>query len=216
MNDTNKPLARPGGMGGFPQRALPRTGHGRPTGSKPPIREEEVSSFAITSRTPGLPCANSTGLTTGNQSYDFSQAKRKEFLSLNRRQMSVWEALEFLNTLVDDSDPDTDLSQLDHLLQTAEQIRNDGHPRWFILTGLIHDLGKIFVSTANRSGGRRGRHFSVGCSWSDRIVFHQFFADNPDSQTPRYQTAPGRLPEHCGLGQRHHVMGPTTNIFITW
>ena len=57
--------------------------------------------------------------------------------------MSIWEALEYLNTLVDDSDPDTDLSQLEHLLQTAEQIRRDGHPRWFILTGLIHDLGKI-------------------------------------------------------------------------
>src|SRR5262245_9505825 len=36
------------------------------------------------------------------QSYDFVQAKRKEFLSLNRRQMSVWEALEYLNTLIDD------------------------------------------------------------------------------------------------------------------
>src|SRR5258707_964191 len=45
-----------------------------------------------------------------HQSYDFVQAKRKDFLSLNRRQMSVWEALEYLNTLVDESDPDTDLS----------------------------------------------------------------------------------------------------------
>src|ERR1044071_5436604 len=78
-----------------------------------------------------------------HQTYGFVQGKRKEFLALNRRQMSVWEALEYLNTLVDDSDPDTDLSQMDHLLQTAEQIRNDGHPRWFIAAGLIHDLGKI-------------------------------------------------------------------------
>jgi len=78
-----------------------------------------------------------------HQTYDFVQAKRKEFLSFSRRQMSIWEALDYLNTLVDESDPDTDLSQLDHLLQTAEQIRRDGHPRWFILTGLIHDLGKI-------------------------------------------------------------------------
>src|SRR3954468_16858148 len=51
-----------------------------------------------------------------HQSYDFVQNKSKEFLSLNRRRMSVWEALEYLNTLVDDSDPDTGLSQLDHLL----------------------------------------------------------------------------------------------------
>src|SRR5712692_8621424 len=42
-----------------------------------------------------------------NQSYGFVQAKRKDFLALNRRQMSIWEALEYLNTLIDDSDPDT-------------------------------------------------------------------------------------------------------------
>src|SRR5207245_4024400 len=75
------------------------------------------------------------------QTYDFGQGKRKEFLSLNRRQMGVWEALEYLNTLVDDSDPDTDLSQLDHLLQTAEQISRDGQPSWFILVGMINEFG---------------------------------------------------------------------------
>src|SRR6266481_5919588 len=56
-----------------------------------------------------------------HQTCDFVQQKRKDFLALNRRQMGVWEALEFLNQLVDDSDPDTNLTQLDHLLQTAEQ-----------------------------------------------------------------------------------------------
>ena len=76
-----------------------------------------------------------------HQTYEFVQAKKREFLQFNRRRMSPWEALEYLNTLVDDSDPDIELSQLDHLLQTAEAIRADGHPDWFVLTGLIHDLG---------------------------------------------------------------------------
>src|SRR6267143_6348017 len=58
-----------------------------------------------------------------NQTYDFVQAKRKEFLGLNRMKMGVWEAAEYLNQLVDDSDPDTNMSQLEHLLQTAEQLR---------------------------------------------------------------------------------------------
>ena len=48
-----------------------------------------------------------------------------------------------MNTLVDDSDPDIDLSQSDHIFQTAEAIRADGHPDWFVLTGLMHDVGKI-------------------------------------------------------------------------
>ena len=47
-----------------------------------------------------------------HQSYNFVLAKKQEFLSRSRRQMSVWEAMEFLNTLVDDSDPDTDMTQL--------------------------------------------------------------------------------------------------------
>ena len=54
------------------------------------------------------------------------------------------EALEKLNDLVDESDPDIDLPNIVHAFQTAEQIRRD-HPdkEWFQLTGLIHDLGKV-------------------------------------------------------------------------
>src|SRR2546422_11369107 len=40
------------------------------------------------------------------QTFDFVQAKRREYLPLVRRRMGIWEAMEFLNTLVDDSDPD--------------------------------------------------------------------------------------------------------------
>jgi len=141
-----------------------------------------------------------------HQTYDFVQTKRKEFLSLNRREMSIWEALEYLNTLVDDSDPDTDLSQLDHLLQTAEQIRRDGHPRWFILTGLIHDLGKILCLYGEPQWAVVGDTFPVGCAWSDRIVFHQFFSDNPDHKNSRYQTRVGVYQEEKGLD----------NVFMSW
>ena len=133
------------------------------------------------------------------QTYDFAQSKRKDFLSLSRKKMGIWEAMEFLNTLVDDSDPDTDLSQLEHLLQTAEQIRADGHPRWFILTGLIHDLGKILCLYGEPQWAVVGDTFPVGCAYSDTIVFHKFFADNPDSQNPRFQTRLGVYEEGGGL-----------------
>ena len=63
------------------------------------------------------------------QTLDFVLAKRAEYLPLKRGKKSIWEAAEYLNTLVDDSDPDTDLSQIEHLLQTSEAIRRDGHPR---------------------------------------------------------------------------------------
>jgi len=133
------------------------------------------------------------------QTHDFVQQKRNEFLKLNRKQMGVWEALEFLNQLVDDSDPDTNLTQLDHLLQTAEQIRKDGHPRWFILTGLIHDLGKILCLFGEPQWAVVGDTFPVGCAYSDKIVFHQFFAANPDSENPQYQSQLGIYQANQGL-----------------
>jgi inositol oxygenase len=107
--------------------------------------------------------------------------------------------MEFLNTLVDDSDPDTDLSQIEHLMQTSEAIRADGHPRWFILTGLIHDLGKVLCLFGEPQWAVVGDTFPVGCRYSDKIVFPEFFEANPDSQVDAYQTPNGIYPAHCGL-----------------
>jgi inositol oxygenase len=135
------------------------------------------------------------------QTYEFAKAKRKEFLTLNRRRMGIWEAAEYLNTLIDDSDPDTDLSQLQHLLQTAEDIRRDGHPRWFILAGFIHDLGKILCLWGEPQWAVVGDTFPTGCGYSEKIVFPDYFADNPDSREPRYQTQLGIYEKGCGLDQ---------------
>ena len=48
---------------------------------------------------------------------------------------------ELLNDIVDDSDPDLDLPQIWHLLQTAESCR-EMHPEhdWLHLTGFIHGV----------------------------------------------------------------------------
>jgi inositol oxygenase len=100
-----------------------------------------------------------------HQTLDFVVDKKRDYLALSRKRMTVWEALEFLDTLVDDSDPDIDFTQIEHALQTAEAIRAAGHPRWFVVTGLIHDLGKM---------NQRDRPTSRGCgrsmrSWSPSI-----------------------------------------------
>ena len=135
------------------------------------------------------------------QTFDFVQEKKREYLPLRKRRMGIWEAMEFLNTLVDDSDPDTDLGQIEHLMQTAEAIRRDGHPRWFILTGLIHDLGKILCLFGEPQWCVVGDTFPLGCAFSERIVFPEFFADNPDSQNVAYQSACGIYTTGCGLDQ---------------
>lgn len=133
------------------------------------------------------------------QTYEFALAKRREYLALKRRSMGIWEAAEYLNTLVDDSDPDTDLTQLQHLLQTSEQIRADGHPRWFILAGFIHDLGKVLCLWNEPQWAVVGDTFPTGCRYSEKNVFPQYFADNPDSRDPRYQSRLGVYEAGCGL-----------------
>lgn len=142
-----------------------------------------------------------------HQTFDFVLAKKKEFLALEKREMGVWEALEFLNTLVDDSDPDTDLSQIEHLMQTSEAIRAKGRPEWFVLTGLLHDLGKILCLFGEPQWAVVGDTFPVGCAFSDKIVYHEFFADNPDSHNPAYQTPNGIYEEGCGLDNVHLSWG---------
>jgi inositol oxygenase len=134
-----------------------------------------------------------------NQTYEFVRAKKAEYLGLQRMKMGIWEAAEYLNQLVDDSDPDTDLSQLEHLLQTAEQLRSDNQPRWMILTGFVHDLGKILCLWGEPQWAVVGDTFPTGCSYSESIIFHQFFAENPDSQNERFQTGTGVYEEGAGL-----------------
>ena len=103
--------------------------------------------------------------------------------------MGAWETLEFLNTLVDDSDPD--LTQLDHALQTAESIRRANQPRWMIVTGLIHDLGKVLCLWGEPQWAVVGDTFPVGCAFSDKIVYPEFFEENADRHDPRARPSAG-------------------------
>jgi len=40
----------------------------------------------------------------------------------------------------------TSVTQIEHLLQTAEAIRRDGKPEWMQVVGLVHDLGKLLAT----------------------------------------------------------------------
>ncbi len=140
------------------------------------------------------------------QTVDFVRAKRQQYLALNQRRMGIWEAMEFLNTLIDDSDPDIDLPQIEHLLQTAEAIRQANRPRWYILTGLIHDLGKILCLWNEPQWAVVGDTFPVGCRYSDKIVFYDAFAENPDQAIAEYQSELGIYSSNCGLD----------NVMLSW
>lgn len=133
------------------------------------------------------------------QTHEYVLAKEKEYFGLTRGKKSIWEAAEYLNTLVDDSDPDTDLTQLEHLLQTSEAIRRDGHPRWMVATGFVHDLGKCLCLYGEPQWGVVGDTFPTGCAYSESVVFPEYFRENPDYNNPAYQTKYGIYEPNCGL-----------------
>ncbi|KAG8216972.1 DUF706-domain-containing protein [Butyriboletus roseoflavus] len=158
------------------------------------------------------------------QTVAFNIKARVDFKSRKRARMSIWQAMEMLNTLVDDSDPDvsgifegfvihclpasqTSLSQIDHLLQTAEAIRRDGKPEWMQVTGLIHDLGKLlYFFGSEGQWDVVGDTFVVGCAFSDKNIYPETFVGNPDNYDAVYSTKCGIYEAHCGLD----------NVMLSW
>lgn len=141
------------------------------------------------------------------QTVDFNIKARVEFKSKKRARMGIWEAMEMLNTLVDESDPDTDLSQIEHLLQTAEAMRRDGKPEWMQVTGLVHDLGKLlFMFGSEGQWDVVGDTFVVGCRYSDKIVYPETFAGNPDAHDAVFSSEYGIYQPGCGLD----------NVMLSW
>lgn len=141
------------------------------------------------------------------QTVAYNLKARNDFKSKTRAEMTIWQAMEKLNTLIDESDPDTSLSQIEHLLQSAEAIRRDGKPRWFQLTGLIHDLGKLlFFYDAQGQWDVVGDTFAVGCAFDEKIIYPDTFEANPDSKDPIYSTKYGIYSPGCGMD----------NVMLSW
>jgi inositol oxygenase len=148
-----------------------------------------------------------------HQTLSFVLDKKREYLPRTRETMTVWETLEYLNTLVDDSDPDIDFTQIEHALQTAEAVRAANQPRWMVVTGLVHDLGKILCLFGEPQWAVVGDTFPAGCRWSSKIVYPQFFQHNPDSTIPEYQTDNGIYEPGCGLDNVHMSWGHDEYIY---
>ena len=148
-----------------------------------------------------------------HQTYDFVKDKEETFLAFNKKEMPIWDAFTFLNQLVDDSDPDTSLDQLQHLLQTSEAIRRDGHPDWMVLVGLIHDMGKVLCLFGEPQWAVVGDTFPVGCAPSDKIVYPEYFKLNPDYTDKVYSTKYGVYEPNCGLRNVHLSWGHDEYVY---
>lgn len=155
-----------------------------------------------------------------NQTLDFVVRQKEKYGKMSGPQMSIWNAIVLLNELVDNSDPDTALPQIMHLLQTAEAIRK-AYPGeeydWFHLVGLIHDLGKILThpNVYNQpQWATVGDTFPVGCQFVKENVFSEFFQENPDSQDSRYNSKYGIYKEGIGFDNCHFSWGHDEYMYM--
>lgn len=157
------------------------------------------------------------------QTVEFYNKMEKKFDFSNgnfRRLMTIEKAFEELENYVDASDPDLELPNLLHLLQTAEGIRRAGHPDWLQLTGLLHDMGKIMFLWGTGEDGQDGHNpkgkqwalggdtFVVGCRIpDDAVVFPEFNCLNPDMSDSRYSTEYGMYEPNCGIDNLKFAWG---------
>ena len=135
------------------------------------------------------------------QTRDFVLQKKREYLPLNKRRMG-----DLGGHGVSQHAGGRQRPRYEPVANRASHANlrgdsRDGRPRWFILTGLIHDLGKILCLYGEPQWAVVGDTFPVGCAYSDKIVYPEFFAANPDSSNPRYQAPLGVYEEGCGLGK---------------
>jgi inositol oxygenase len=102
------------------------------------------------------------------------------------RRMTIKDAFNLLSGFVDVSDPDTGLSNIQHMFQTAEQLRAEKMPDWLQLTGLLHDLGKIMAlwgeeadgQTVEKQWGICGDTWVLGYNDYEHTVFPEFKGDS--------------------------------------
>jgi len=141
--------------------------------------------------------------------YDLVCEKERNWKAFSHGEYNVWEVVELLDTLVDDSDPDNELPNSIHDFQTAERIREmwpGEEYDWFHLIGLLHDMGKVMALWGEPQWCVVGDTYPVGCKHSDKIVFPEFFTANPDSSHPVYSTENGVYKPGCGI----------TNLKMAW
>ena len=133
--------------------------------------------------------------------YNFNNYLLNKYCKFNN-QDNFWTLFHNLDGIVDLSDPDTSMPNSLHALQTAEAMKKDNRPDWMILTGLIHDMGKIIYIKGCSEYGTSidtqwsivGDTFITGTCIQDNIIlseYNKYNLDNLDNSN--------KYNNNCGL-----------------
>jgi len=156
-----------------------------------------------------------------SQTYEFARRATDKYCDFAGND-TFWDLFDKLVGFVDLSDPDTELSNHQHLFQTAEGLRRDGHPDWMQFVGLAHDLGKILhlkggtdeegTSMATQ-WGIVGDTYITGCRIPDTVVYPQYNGLNADMADERYNTTQGIYDAGTGLSKATPTFGHDEYIY---
>ncbi|CAN0096263.1 unnamed protein product, partial [Discosporangium mesarthrocarpum] len=149
------------------------------------------------------------------QSVAFVLRTREKYLSTfgqGRGQFSIREALSRLHQHKDPLVEGMTVSLAELMVLTAEDIREEGHPDWMQVVGLVHGLGRALHfmdegsgTTAEERECALGEYsWVVGAPFPDTINCPSYNAANPDMLDPQLSnkgTCPaGMYQAGCGLG----------------
>ena len=140
------------------------------------------------------------------QTYEFAKTKSQFYGQLKQGQSTAWDMLERLDKINDTSDPDINLSQMEHAYQVAENMKAAGVSEAMIVAGLIHDMGKALIFWGEPQWAVVGDTYPVGLRFSETIVQFDALKNNPDNQIEKYQSDYGIY--HPGIG--------IDNVMMTW
>lgn len=140
------------------------------------------------------------------QTLDYVKNMITKYSVHDTKKYDIIDLLYELSEIKDESDPDTELPQIYHSIQTADSLK-EKYPddKELQITGLIHDLGKVLALDefgALPQYSVVGDIFPVGCKFSEKIIYHDFFKNNPDDYSLL-----GIYERNCGLRNLYMSFG---------
>ena len=148
-------------------------------------------------------------------SYNYNRTVRNENIQVGRWELDIMDAFKLMDNIIDTTDPDNDSPQIYHFIQTGEACRSM-YPDldWFHLVGFIHDLGKIMALESMHNLPiwlAAGDIYPLGCKFSTKIPFAEFFAENEDYNV--YTTDLGIYTENLGFDNTEFCFGHDEYLF---
>jgi inositol oxygenase len=153
-----------------------------------------------------------------HQTVAFVDRMEAKWFRFDHARLTVRDAFTALKGYVDCSDPDTELPNLVHMVQTAEAARRAGEPDWFVLTCLVHDMGKLMFAFGDAADGQAGTAdgpqyalggdtWVVGAALPACAVYPELNALSPDAAHPVYGSPDGPYAPGCGVMALRYAFG---------